>query len=227
MDWEELGESVTEYVSEFLWGTSPREVMRKASLEIRTSVRKLERDKALAKQKEGKLLSDLKVMAPKAHSASDLKQLALSICRTRKGITQICNLQYTLEGLQQQLLQSETTTTINSVMLATTQALSMVANLNDPRAMSSNMQQFQMQKMKLESTQEMLDDVQEGDEEEDATEMISLLQEEIGFQLAFDLPSAKRATDTRAADKQRNVQAAEEDPELLTLMARLDVLKKT
>jgi hypothetical protein len=42
----------------------------------------------------------------------------MSISRTRKGIQHINNMQFTMDGWQQQLLQSETSTTINSVLRA-------------------------------------------------------------------------------------------------------------
>ena len=217
MDWDDITDYATESFKEFMWGVTPKETLRRASLEIKSSVRKLDRDKAVLTQKEAKLIQDLKRLAPRAHSAGELKPIAMSISRTRKGIQQINNMQFTMDGLQQQLLQSETSTTINSVLQATTQALAMVSGMNDPRNISNTLAQFQLQKFKQEESQSLLDDVQNEDEEVDAADMISQLQEEVGFDLAFQLPTAKR-TDT-------TLQQVQEDPELVELLDRLDVLK--
>jgi hypothetical protein len=148
----------------------------------------------------------------------------MSISRARKGISHIRNIQYTLEGLEQQLLQSETSTTINSVMQATTQALALVSGVTDPRSVTTTLTQFQMQKMKLEESQELLDDIQDNDEETDATDMIRQLQEEIGFQVMFEMPSASHAG---KAGPQQAPAPAVPDTELLDLMERLDMLKRT
>jgi hypothetical protein len=219
MDWDDVSEYVSESVQEFLWGVTPKETLRRATLEIKSSVRKLDRDKAVLTQKEAKLIETLKRLAPRAHSTAELKPIAMSIARTRKSVQQINNMQFTMDGLQQQLLHSETSTTINSVLQATTQALAMVSGMNDPRNISNTLAQFQLQKFKQEESQSLLDDVQNEDEEVDAADMISQLQEEVGFELAFQLPSAQR--------KEANQEAAREDPELLELMDRLDILKRT
>lgn len=234
MDFDEVAEYITDTMKEAFFGVSPKEQLRRTGNEIKASIRKLEREKANSVRKEQQLIVKIKAQAPKSNSIQDLKPLAQNIARTRKGTKQIDGLIFTMEGISQQLLSAETSTTINSVIMQASQALSMAGSLNDPRALAQTVRQFEMQKFRLEANQDMIDGMQEDETEDLDTDMLlGQLSEELDLKLSFELPQPKNKTganiETKAiASKLETVQQQTEleDNDMSNLMQRFQRLKR-
>lgn len=183
----DLYESAYDYVM----GPTPADVLRKSANDIRSETRNLERQKQKAKAKELALISDIKRAAPTATKAG-LKMIALNIARQRRGIARIEKLAFTLSGMEQQLLQSQVSNTMNQTLANVTLALQMANGVSNGTS-NQVMLEYQRQAEVLNVRNEMLDDMQDEDEEElNADELLAQLTDEMNLQITFELPSVKK-----------------------------------
>jgi hypothetical protein len=223
---EDLWESTSSYIN----GPSQSDIIRQASGHIRQNVRKLEREKIKGKQKESQLIAELKKAGPKATKPADLRSLALQIARQRRGITQIEQFAFSLAGMEQQLLQTEVSTTMNSVMMNVTQALSMSNGMASGTNTGMMLQEYQKQVMLLDVKHDMLDDLQNDEDEEiSADDLLAQLADEIDLQTNFEMPTARnpKTKDKPAppATLTLSPEEAASNDELLDLEKRLANLK--
>lgn len=196
---EELRETIEEWTdwgSELLFGPTPKQMLRRANLDIQTQIRKLDREKAAAVRREQKLIGEFRTAAPKARAVSDLRPAALAIARARRGVARIAQLQFQLYGLSQQMLETETQAMATTVLRSVTQALTSAnAIVGGASGAHSALQQYERQKMMMETNQDIMDDLHsEETEHEDADQLLAELADKLSIELQFELPAVARAS---------------------------------
>lgn len=192
--WLETLEDWSEYASEQLWGPTPRTVIQRSQMQIRQSIRKLEREKQKLQADEKKYILNIKSSASNAKKASDLKIQALTIARCRRGMSRIDNLIFSLNGMNQDLLESGTQSEMNSVMQNVTHALINVNSTSSGvQGIYSVVKQYERQKQVFEMAKEVISDTYDAEvEEEDADILLEQLNDELHLNLDSLLPQPGR-----------------------------------
>jgi len=205
--WLETFEDWSEYLSEQMWGPTPRTVIQRSQMQIRQSIRKLEREKQKLHQDEKKYILNIKSSASNAKKASDLKIQALTIARCRRGMSRIDNLIFSLNGMNQDLLESGIQGEMNSVMQNVTHALINVNSTSSGvQGIYNVVKQYEKQKQVFEMAKEVISDTYDAEvEEEDADVLLEQLNDELHLNLESILPQAVRThayTNSEALDQQ-------------------------
>jgi len=195
--WLETMEEWGEWASEQLWGPSPKDVIRRSQAQIRNSIRKLEREKEKMKKDEIKFIENLRAAAQTARRPEELKTLALTIARCRRGTQRVDSLIFSLNGMNQDLLESSTHAEMHSVMVNVTNALMNVNSVgNGINGISNVLRQYDRQKQTFEMTKDMVEsNFDEEAETEDADTLLMQLDDELHLNISGLLPSAKVPVD--------------------------------
>mmetsp|Transcript_4305 Transcript_4305/g.13937 ORF Transcript_4305/g.13937 Transcript_4305/m.13937 type:complete len:230 (-) Transcript_4305:562-1251(-) len=221
---------------------SPKELLRENKRLIRQATRELDRERATLEQQEKKLVNDIKQLAKKNQMGS-VKIMAKDLVRTRRYISKFYQMRSQLQAVGLKLQTAKSTEAMTAAMKGVTRAMiGMSRQMNVP-AMQRIMREFAMSAERMEMTEEMMsdavDDVMEGDEDEEEEEaIVNQVLDEIGISTTDTLPSAPgQATATTAgvaAGEQKQAAVAAPagggggsgDPALDELEARLNNLRK-
>ena len=220
--WLETLESWTEYVgetwTEYFYGPSPAETIRRASGSIRAAVLKLARERKKTSAHEQQLFASTKGLEKTARSFADLRPGLLAIANARRSGARIDKLTLKMRSLQQQLVETEAQTTTSQVMHSVTHALAQASAMTGGfAAVQHTLRNYEKQKALLEMTAESFEQLDEEEEDEEmADELLTQIAHEANLKLTFELPEAFTAVNVR-----------EEVPEMEELMERLDQLRKT
>jgi|688.fasta_scaffold10520_15 hypothetical protein len=199
--WLEYFEEVGGTVSEWIWGPSPKEVLRRSAREIKRSIGQVSRQRASYEQREAVLKADLKKRAASAVNASDLAPLVKEVARVRSGIRRNFKMVSSLEGTYQRLLSAQTTATIQNALQEATMAMAAAGGVSNPASLASTIQNYSKANERFEMANELLEDVCDDDTEEteEVDTLLSQLKDELSLNLQFELPEARRARDEENA----------------------------
>jgi hypothetical protein len=213
--WLETLETWSEYVSEYVYGPSPTEVLRRATSSLRTAVFKLERERKKTAMQEKSLIADAKAAAPHAHSFADVRPALLAVANARRSIVRIDKMTIKLKRLQQQMIETEAQSTMTSVLTSVTAALAQASAMTGGVVGVRRMLQgYEKQQALMEMTQDAFADLEEEEEDEsNADEMLSQIAAEAELHLKFDLPLPSMAS-----------QKSDDEVDYANLMERLQRL---
>ena len=206
---------MSETFAEYVWGPSPKEVLRRSAREVKRSMLQINREKSTYEQREGVLKCELRKRASVATDARDLAPLVKDIARARSGIRRAYKMSSSLEGVHQRLLTASTTATIANALQEAGAAMAAANGVNNPAALNATLRNYAMQADKFEMASEMLDDIVDDDEEEaeDMTSLLTQLSDEMSLTLKFDLPAV--------AEKRK-----QEEEDMVALESRLRKLSE-
>ena len=186
---------------------TPKELMREYKRSIDRTIRELEREKVKMAAQEKKLILDMKKMA-KQGQMDAVKIMAKDLVRTRRYQTKFVNMRAQLQavGLRLQTLQS--TQEMTNAMRGMTRVMTLMNNQMKLPQMQKIMMEFakqnEMLDMKEEMMSDMIDDVMEGDNDEEEEEgLISQVLDEIGLKMGENMgetPDAHLATASKQQD---------------------------
>jgi hypothetical protein len=193
--WLEYFEEVGSTLSEWVWGPSPKEVLRRSAREIKRSIGQVSRQRTVYEQREAVLKADLKKRAASAIDAADIAPLVKEIARVRSGIRRNFKMVSSLEGTYQRLLSAQTTATIQNALQEATMAMAAAGGVSNPASLASTIQNYAKANERFEMANEMLEDVVDDDtqETEEVDTLLSQLKDELSLNLQFELPDARRA----------------------------------
>ena len=193
--WLEYFEEVGSTLSEWVWGPSPKEVLRRSAREIKRSIGQVSRQRTVYEQREAVLKADLKKRAASAIDAADITPLVKEIARVRSGIRRNFKMVSSLEGTYQRLLSAQTTATIQNALQEATMAMAAAGGVSNPASLASTIQNYAKANERFEMANEMLEDVVDDDsqETEEVDTLLSQLKDELSLNLQFELPDARRA----------------------------------
>jgi hypothetical protein len=199
--WLEYFEEMGSTMSEWIWGPSPKEVLRRSAREIKRSIGQVSRQRTTYEQREAVLKSDLKKRAASAVDAADLAPLVKEIARVRSGIRRNFKMVSSLEGTYQRLLSAQTTATIQTALQEATMAMSMAGGVSNPASLANTIQNYSRANERFEMGASMLEDAVNDDEEEseEVDTLLSQLKDELSLSLNFELPDVRRAREDESA----------------------------
>ncbi|KAI9143474.1 Snf7-domain-containing protein [Paraphysoderma sedebokerense] len=174
---------------EMLFGKrkTPAEMLKQHQRALNKAVRDLDREKQKLEQQEKKLIMDIKKTA-KAGQMNATKIMAKDLVRTRKYVQKFYQMRTQLQavGLRIQTLRSNQA--MAEAMKGVTKAMrSMNKQINLPQIQKIMMdfeKESEMMDMKEEMMNDAIDDVMEGEDDEEAEdEIVAKVLDEIGIQL--------------------------------------------
>ena len=209
--WYEWMEDVSDTFNEYVFGPSPKEVLRRSAREVKRSMLQINREKSAYELREIALKNELRKRAQVATDARDLAPLAKDIARVRSGIRRTYKMASNLEGVHQRLMSASTTATIATALQDATMAMAAANGVNNATALASTMQNYAKQSARFEMASDMLEDAVDDDEEEaeDVSTLLGQLSEEMSLTLKFDLPApakARKQDEDDMADFQKRLQ---------------------
>jgi len=222
---------------EYLFGRSktPKEIVREHQRVIRKSMRDVDRERTALQNQEKKLTLEIKKMAKQGQMGA-ARIMAKDLVRTRNQVQKFYRLHSQLQAVSLRMQTLQSTQAMAEAMRGVAKAMySMNRQMNLP-AMQRVLMEFEKQTEKMELKSEMMndtiDDVMEGDnDEQESDEIINQVLDEIGISLTSQLADTPLAAAPQAAAAsssstpvQKVAQPAEAD---LELQARLDKLKKS
>jgi hypothetical protein len=113
--WLETFETWYEHASEYLYGPTPTETIRRANANIRTAVLKLDRERKKAFAHEQQLFANTRSLEKSARSFADLRPGLVAIANARRSGARINMLVLKMRSLQQQLIETEAQNTTSQV----------------------------------------------------------------------------------------------------------------
>jgi len=113
--WLETLETWYEHASEYIYGPTPTETIRRANASIRTAVLKLDRERKKAFAHEQQLFANTRSLEKSARSFADLRPGLVAIANARRSGARIDKLVLKMRSLQQQLIETEAQSTTAQV----------------------------------------------------------------------------------------------------------------
>uniref|UniRef100_A0AAY5KD96 Charged multivesicular body protein 2Ba n=1 Tax=Esox lucius TaxID=8010 RepID=A0AAY5KD96_ESOLU len=174
-------------------------VIKEQTKELRGTQRQITRDRAALEKQEKQLEMEIKKMAKTGNKeACTILAKQLVQLRRQKNRTYAVSSKVTSMSTQTKLMNSQMK--MAGAMGATTKTMQAVNKKMDPQKMQQTMQNFQKENMKMEMTEEMMNDTLDeifdgsGDEEE-SDSIVNQVLDEIGIEISgkmVNAPSASR-----------------------------------
>jgi chromosome segregation ATPase len=207
--WFDWFEEASEKASEWIWGPSPKEVLRRSAREIKRSINQVARQRTTYELREATLKVELRKRSATATDARDLAPMVKEIARVRSGIRRNFKMVSSLEGTYQRLMSAQTTATIQNALQEATMAMAAAGGVSNPASLASTIQNYARANERFEMASELLEDVVDDDQEEteEVDTLLCQLKDELSLNLNFELPnvSKMRADDAAAAAFQERV----------------------
>lgn len=203
---------------------TPREQLRESQRSIGHNVRDLERELAVLKREEAKLVKEIKDAAAKGNVAG-AKILAKNLVRIRNQQTKLLSAMAGLRGVSVSMQTAVATGTVAQSLGQAGQAMAAVGQTQDLKAVQKTAMQFAKESETMEMKGEMMDGALESamgdDVEEEMDEVMERVMDEIGVSITTQLKAAPQQRAAAPARQQQQQQESEEDD----LLARLAALK--
>lgn len=195
--WFDWFEEASEHVSKWIWGPSPKEVLRQSAREIKRSINQVARQRTAYEQREAALKVELRKRSATATDARDLAPMVKEIARVRSGIRRNFKMVSSLEGTYQRLMSAETTATIQNALQEATIAMAAAGGVSNPASLANTIQNYARANEKFEMASELLEDVVDDDQEEteEVDTLLCQLKDELSLNLNFELPNVSKTQD--------------------------------
>uniref|UniRef100_A0A8C0H8R0 Charged multivesicular body protein 2B n=1 Tax=Chelonoidis abingdonii TaxID=106734 RepID=A0A8C0H8R0_CHEAB len=184
-------------------------VIKEQNRELRGTQRTITRDRAALEKQEKQLELEIKKMA-KTGNKEACKVLAKQLVQLRKQKTRTYAVSSKVTSMSTQTKVMNSQMKMAGAMSTTAKTMQSVNKKMDPQKTLQTMQNFQKENMKMEMTEEMindtLDDIFEGsDEEEESQDIVNQVVKHLPFIFIFlniGLPSASASKTTTISDEE-------------------------
>ena len=202
-----------------------KDLARQTKSQTRRSQMELDREMATLNRQEKQLIAEIKKAAAMGQKPV-VNTLTKQLIRVRKQKQQLLATKSAVTGVQYQTQAAVTNERMMTAMGGATRAMARANAAQDPRKMAMTMQQYQMQQEKMGMTQEMMDDMLEGDadEEEEADAVVDEVFDELGLEIEgkmASVPKARAAAVDEEEAPRRTKTKTTGDAELDKLLAQL------
>nr|XP_025037202.1 charged multivesicular body protein 2b [Pelodiscus sinensis] len=201
-----------------------KDVIKEQNRELRGTQRTITRDRAALERQEKQLELEIKKMA-KTGNKEACKVLAKQLVQLRKQKTRTYAVSSKVTSMSTQTKVMNSQMKMAGAMSTTAKTMQVVNKKMDPQKTLQTMQNFQKENMKMEMTEEMindtLDDIFEGsDEEEESQDIVNQVLDEIGIEISGKMakaPSAARGLPSASASKSTTISDEEIERQLKAL----------
>lgn len=212
---------------------TPEQILKQNQRALNRTVRELDREKGRMEQQEKKLIADIKKMA-KQGQMDAVKIMAKDLVRTRNFVKRFVLMRANIQAVSLKLQTLRSQAAMANAMKGVSKALkSMNSKMKLPQ-MQKIMMEFERESeimdMKEEMMNDAIDDVMEGDEDEEESDaIVSQVLDELGLSLSDDLmgiPSTGGQLGNKAKETGKVAQAEGLSDADADLQARLDNLRR-
>eukprot|EP01121_Diplochlamys_sp_Union-15-3_P008163 TRINITY_DN2148_c0_g2_i2.p1 TRINITY_DN2148_c0_g2~~TRINITY_DN2148_c0_g2_i2.p1 ORF type:complete len:212 (+),score=54.04 TRINITY_DN2148_c0_g2_i2:226-861(+) len=199
---------------------TPKDIVRTNKRVVRKSQRDLETEIRALDRQEKQVQLEIKKLA-RANQMSSARMLAKEIVRIRAQRDKLLQTKIKLNTINTKTTQMKANMTLQKSMAGATYAMQLANSKQDVQNIHNTMAEYQRQNEMIEMKEEMIDDLLEGDEdEEEANEIVDKVFDEIGLDIEEQLVSApKTALRPKVGTKQ--TQRTAEDDEVDKLLEGL------
>ncbi|NXY10258.1 CHM2B protein, partial [Pteruthius melanotis] len=192
------------------------DIIKEQNRELRGTQRAISRDRAALEKQEKQLELEIKKMA-KTGNKEACKVLAKQLVQLRKQKNRTYAVSSKVTSMSTQTKVMNSQMKMAGAMSATAKTMQAVNKKMDPQKTLQTMQNFQKENMKMEMTEEMINDTLDdifdaSDEEEESQDIVNQVLDEIGIEIsdkmakapsaARGLPSASASTATTISDEE-------------------------
>jgi len=193
-----------------------KEVVGEQKKALKGNQRDLDKDLLNLDRQEKQISLEIKKLA-KAGQMTAAKQLAKEVVRIRTQRTKIYSMKGKLSGVQAHTTSMQANQTVMKSMVTATKAVSVSNQALPLRAVQQTAMQYQRQAEMAEMKQEMMDDVLDDGEEEEANAEVDQVLDSIGLNLSEQMSHARVGGSTPEAQSKEK----ERDNEVERLLAGL------
>ncbi|KAL9188041.1 hypothetical protein ACHAXT_006419 [Thalassiosira profunda] len=169
-----------------------KEQLRENKRMITRAIRELDRETRSLQREEQRLTIEIKKMA-RENQMGAVKIMAKDLVRTRQYITKFIEMRSQLQGCALKLQTVKSHAAMVDAMSSTAQAMSKMNKAVNVPSINKMMAEFERENMKSEMMQEMMgdaiDDVMEGDEDEE-DRIVGQVLDELGLDMTEGIPNA-------------------------------------
>ncbi|XP_062906570.1 charged multivesicular body protein 2b [Mobula hypostoma] len=184
------------------------DVIKEQNRELRGTQRSIARDRAGLEKQEKQLEMEIKKMA-KAGNKDACKILAKQLVQLRKQKTRTYAVSSKVTSMSTQTKLMNSQMKMAGAMATTTKTMQAVNKKMDPQKTLQSMQNFQKENMKMEMTEEMMNDTlddifNESGDEEESQDIVNQVLDEIGIEISGKManaPSAAKGLPTASTSK--------------------------
>ncbi|XP_072901221.1 charged multivesicular body protein 2b [Hemitrygon akajei] len=184
------------------------DVIKEQNRELRGTQRSIARDRAGLEKQEKQLEMEIKKMA-KSGNKDACKLLAKQLVQLRKQKTRTYAVSSKVTSMSTQTKLMNSQMKMAGAMATTTKTMQAVNKKMDPQKTLQSMQNFQKENMKMEMTEEMMNDTlddifNESGDEEESQDIVNQVLDEIGIEISGKManaPSAARGLPTASTSK--------------------------
>ncbi|XP_059824636.1 charged multivesicular body protein 2b [Hypanus sabinus] len=173
------------------------DVIKEQNRELKGTQRSIARDRAGLEKQEKQLEMEIKKMA-KSGNKDACKVLAKQLVQLRKQKTRTYAVSSKVTSMSTQTKLMNSQMKMAGAMATTTKTMQVVNKKMDPQKTLQSMQNFQKENMKMEMTEEMMNDTlddifNESGDEEESQDIVNQVLDEIGIEISGKMANAPSA----------------------------------
>ncbi|XP_062371317.1 charged multivesicular body protein 2b isoform X3 [Cinclus cinclus] len=199
-------------------------IIKEQNRELRGTQRAISRDRAALEKQEKQLELEIKKMA-KTGNKEACKVLAKQLVQLRKQKNRTYAVSSKVTSMSTQTKVMNSQMKMAGAMSATAKTMQAVNKKMDPQKTLQTMQNFQKENMKMEMTEEMINDTLDdifdaSDEEEESQDIVNQVLDEIGIEISGKMakaPSAARGLPSASASTTGTISDEEIERQLKAL----------
>ncbi|NWZ65145.1 CHM2B protein, partial [Acrocephalus arundinaceus] len=200
------------------------DIIKEQNRELRGTQRAISRDRAALEKQEKQLELEIKKMA-KTGNKEACKVLAKQLVQLRKQKNRTYAVSSKVTSMSTQTKVMNSQMKMAGAMSATAKTMQAVNKKMDPQKTLQTMQNFQKENMKMEMTEEMINDTLDdifdaSDEEEESQDIVNQVLDEIGIEISDKMakaPSAARGLPSASASTAATISDEEIERQLKAL----------
>ncbi|KAI1242400.1 hypothetical protein IHE44_0005940, partial [Lamprotornis superbus] len=200
------------------------DIIKEQNRELRGTQRAISRDRAALEKQEKQLELEIKKMA-KTGNKEACKVLAKQLVQLRKQKNRTYAVSSKVTSMSTQTKVMNSQMKMAGAMSATAKTMQAVNKKMDPQKTLQTMQNFQKENMKMEMTEEMINDTLDdifdaSDEEEESQDIVNQVLDEIGIEISGKMakaPSAARGLPSASASSTATISDEEIERQLKAL----------
>ncbi|NWI10141.1 CHM2B protein, partial [Crypturellus soui] len=200
------------------------DIIKEQNRELRGTQRAITRDRAALEKQEKQLELEIKKMA-KTGNKEACKVLAKQLVQLRKQKNRTYAVSSKVTSMSTQTKVMNSQMKMAGAMSTTAKTMQAVNKKMDPQKTLQTMQNFQKENMKMEMTEEMINDTLDdifdaSDEEEESQDIVNQVLDEIGIEISGKMakaPSAARSLPSASTSKAATISDEEIERQLKAL----------
>ncbi|XP_022920596.1 charged multivesicular body protein 2b [Onthophagus taurus] len=208
----------------FNWNSKPnqREEQRKVDRQLRKTGRDLERDKRELEREEKKIELEIKRLAA-AGNKEGCAILAKQLIQLRKQKTRVFAMNSKIQGVGIQSKNMQANVKLANTMGLASKTMADMNNVLNPAQVGAMANSFSKENMKMEMTEEMINDtfddiLNESDDEEQSDAIVNQVLDEIGIEISGKMSDAPSPSKGKLGESSK---AKTTDDDILEQLAKL------